>query len=611
MNYIKVFITIFFITLISMHASVSKAQMFEKIDIGIPGLSHGKVNWLDINNDNVLDIFVSGVTDSLSPGTFVYINNGSGNFEKILTGIPHISNASVSWSDYDRDNDLDILLTGYSLNHNGVITRIYRNDLPAGFTELNFSFADIHSGSARWVDFNNDGMDDFSVSGLNASGIPVFRIYKNTSGLFSDAGIILTALYNSTMEFYDFDKDGDPDLLMSGQINEFNSSYQTKIYLNENNTYIESGIVLPSMSKGSASWGDFNADGFADILINGEVGTNNSSALENRVMIFHNNGDGTFSEHNASLPGIAFGNALWADFDNNGFLDILMTGNLKGNHQGITKIFINNNGIFTEVPNSLPEFTYGNVSTGDFDNDLKLDILIEGHNNQNNKNVTSIYRNLIPLTNDLPVEPKGLTTTFDNNVIHFGWLPGSDPNTPAPGLTYNIKLGTTPGGVDIVSPVSNGNNGYSRFPGHGNAGNNTNIHFTNLDSGTYYWSVQTVDNSLNTSDYSAEVSFKYTKNNVNISSVSEIIPELFNLKQNYPNPFNPVTNILFDIAKDVNVKLNIYNSKGQLVEVALNEFKKAGSYSVSFDGNNLSSGIYFYNLETNDYSETRKMLLIK
>jgi hypothetical protein len=88
------------------------------------------------------------------------------------------------------------------------------------------------------------------------------------------------------------------------------------------------------------------------------------------------------------------------------------------------------------------------------------------------------------------------------------------------------------------------------------------------------------------------------------------IPETFMLKQNYPNPFNPVTFINYEIPMDAYITLKIYDPLG--VEILrINEFNKAGSHEVKFDGSNLASGMYFYTLESNEFKETRKMVLIK
>lgn len=89
------------------------------------------------------------------------------------------------------------------------------------------------------------------------------------------------------------------------------------------------------------------------------------------------------------------------------------------------------------------------------------------------------------------------------------------------------------------------------------------------------------------------------------------IPEVYSLGQNYPNPFNPVTHITFSIPKDQNASLKFYNSMGQEVATYLEGFTKAGVYSAEFDGSNLSSGIYFYTLKTDNFVETKKMMLVK
>jgi flagellar hook assembly protein FlgD len=98
----------------------------------------------------------------------------------------------------------------------------------------------------------------------------------------------------------------------------------------------------------------------------------------------------------------------------------------------------------------------------------------------------------------------------------------------------------------------------------------------------------------------------------------ETAPNSFSLSQNYPNPFNPVTKIKFTaavvdakFASTTNVVLKIYNILGREIKTLVNEQKPPGSYEVEFDGNKLSSGVYFYKLSTGKFSKTKKMLLIK
>jgi len=88
-------------------------------------------------------------------------------------------------------------------------------------------------------------------------------------------------------------------------------------------------------------------------------------------------------------------------------------------------------------------------------------------------------------------------------------------------------------------------------------------------------------------------------------------PTEYYLAQNYPNPFNPSTRINYNVGEGGLVNLKVYNILGMEVATLINEYKPAGSYQVSFDGNNLSSGVYIYNLSVNSYTKTRKMILEK
>lgn len=87
--------------------------------------------------------------------------------------------------------------------------------------------------------------------------------------------------------------------------------------------------------------------------------------------------------------------------------------------------------------------------------------------------------------------------------------------------------------------------------------------------------------------------------------------EKYELAQNYPNPFNPETNIKFSIAKDSKVKLTIFDILGKEMNVLVNDFRKSGVYSINFNAGRLSSGIYFYELEAEGFTETKKMMLVK
>jgi hypothetical protein len=108
---------------------------------------------------------------------------------------------------------------------------------------------------------------------------------------------------------------------------------------------------------------------------------------------------------------------------------------------------------------------------------------------------------------------------------------------------------------------------------------------------------------------------------IGIKNLSSEVPTKFNLEQNYPNPFNPTTKIKFDIPSHLSfpnasignpfVSLKIYDVLGREIQTLVNEKLQPGSYEVTFNGSNLSSGIYFYQLKAGEYIENKKMVLIK
>ncbi len=92
---------------------------------------------------------------------------------------------------------------------------------------------------------------------------------------------------------------------------------------------------------------------------------------------------------------------------------------------------------------------------------------------------------------------------------------------------------------------------------------------------------------------------------------TELIPKSYQLYQNYPNPFNPVTTIKYDIVKAQNVKVTVYDILGREITTLVNTQQQPGTYAITWDASSVASGIYFYQLKTKDYVDTKKMILLK
>ncbi len=128
-----------------------------------------------------------------------------------------------------------------------------------------------------------------------------------------------------------------------------------------------------------------------------------------------------------------------------------------------------------------------------------------------------------------------------------------------------------------------------------------NFSFTDrgLNIGLYNYRLKQVD-------YNSNFAFFNLSNQVNIG-----IPAKFDLSQNYPNPFNPSAKINYDLPYDGKVTLKILDISGREVSSLVNEFQTAGYYTLTFNSNNFSSGIYFYSIRSNGLVITKKMMLVK
>jgi hypothetical protein len=117
-----------------------------------------------------------------------------------------------------------------------------------------------------------------------------------------------------------------------------------------------------------------------------------------------------------------------------------------------------------------------------------------------------------------------------------------------------------------------------------------------------------INSTDNAATYELNTGVTTTVSNDNVSSS---VPARFELNQNYPNPFNPTTKIKYAVAKPSNVTIKIYDMLGAEVMTLVNQQHAPGYYEINFDGGKLASGTYIYQLRTNNYVETKKMMLVK
>lgn len=149
-----------------------------------------------------------------------------------------------------------------------------------------------------------------------------------------------------------------------------------------------------------------------------------------------------------------------------------------------------------------------------------------------------------------------------------------------------------------IYKTSNGGNNWDTLQKIITSGSISSIYFKSENTG---WAVGGYGTILKTT----------TGGNVFVEQISSILPDKFSLHQNYPNPFNPSTTISFQIPKGDFVSLKVYDINGREVSELVNENLQAGEYKINFNGSNLPSGVYYYKLTSENFAETKKMILIK
>jgi predicted nucleotidyltransferase len=441
------------------------SQTFTDSGISLPDVSNGRIAWGDYDNDGDLDILLTG--DSSGVAISHIFRNGGGTvftpqYQIKLTGVSYYN--SVAWGDYDNDGDLDILITGNSSS--GRISKIYRNNSNNTFTEQNtIALRGVAASSVVWGDYDNDGDLDILLSGSDGNYDETTLIYKNNgdNSFTEQASIELAQVAYGRLSLGDYDNDGDLDILLTGM--DINNLRVTKIYRNNGNDNFteQADIILTGVNYSSIDWGDYDIDGDMDILLTGSTQTTRISK------IYNNNGNGNFPS-SADLTGVSSGSTVWGDYDNDGDLDILLTGSTNGSYSGaVSKIYRNDSGIFTDINAGLAGAVSGSSAWGDYDNDGDLDILITGTTTTAyNAYINKIYKNNGTVINTVPTKPTGLISASNDSSVTLKWKRSTDTKTPSIGLTYNLRRGSAPNMIDYQSPMASLTSGLRLIPSLGN-----------------------------------------------------------------------------------------------------------------------------------------------
>ncbi len=599
---------------------------FTLVEQALEPVQAGAVTWGDYDQDGDYDLLITGAA-TLGLEARLYRNTGTGQFADTEADLTPVSFAAAAWGDYDNDGDLDLLLAGSTTREApyAPLTQLYQND-NGTFVPVDAPFVDLHSGSAAWGDYDNDGDQDLLLTGSPSSDLPYAArtvLYANAgSGSGTDFIEIDTSFPGITFgeaQWGDYDSDGDLDILLTGFGSE---GFTTAVYRNagsgagtgDGRPFADAELNLPALGFSAGDWGDYDRDGDLDLLLSG--GGSSTFVLDGASFVYRNDGS-SFSRVDFGLKGLLAGTARWGDYNGDDNLDVLLLGADQPFGRYSARVYQNQGGTAFEEHALLVGVILGNGSWGDYDGDGDLDLIVIGRtaglvpedapDEQNSVPAAHLYRNDRSPTDFVPAAPAQPQATVTSRTATLTWA-----SATAATLTFNVQVGTTPGGTDVLAAQADPTTGQRYVLAPGNAQGNTTWTLHNLEPGTYYWQVQAVNGAYVGSPFVTGGAFEIETTAV---TVEDERPAQVLLSANYPNPFTSGTTLTYTLDQSQPVQLRIYTVLGELVHLLVDEVQAAGAHTVYWsgagaEGTPVSSGLYLYELKAGPTVLTKKMMRV-
>ena len=389
-------------TLTNLYTNNGAGAFVEVTGTPFPKVTDSSIAVADIDNDGDQDALVTGLTRSHTRITTLHVNDGQGNYTEVSSHpFAGVSNSEVAFFDADNDGDQDVILTGMNSDRE-VATALYFNNGLGMFTEVTDA---PFTGVSEWptvgilftpsfaiADVDGDNDQDLLISaweGEYSSIFPIYLYVNNGQGEFEKVDdTTFKTVSTSSFEFADIDRDGDQDLIITGQLR--GGELVASIYTNDGKGNFSEEIdkSIDGLTDSSIAFGDADGDNDLDMLIAG--GDSNRSPITN---FYVNDGQGIYTKVEDS-PFARKSNSSFAfgDVDGDNDLDILIAEqNMR--EPKATLLYVNDGrGNFTPVSNT-PFSKVGSsfVTLANIDSDSDLDILITGGGF--NGPLSEVYRN--------------------------------------------------------------------------------------------------------------------------------------------------------------------------------------------------------------------------